>query len=88
MCGEDNSDFFIKKIEAFPETEPICGDVNADGVIDMDDVYYLNDYMFNGGPPPSPLETGDVDCIPGIEMSDLIRLIDFVLYGSPALCDC
>ena len=30
------------------------GDENGSGTVDTDDIVYLIDYVFSGGPPPDP----------------------------------
>ncbi len=37
-----------------------CGDVDGSGFIDIDDVVYLINYIFGGGPPPCPDASGSL----------------------------
>jgi len=65
----------------------ICGDVNASEFVDIDDVVYLIQYLFAGGPEPIPLAGGDVDCSGGIDIDDVVYLISYLFQGGPSPCD-
>ncbi|MFH1361027.1 MAG: hypothetical protein ABIJ41_08400 [Candidatus Omnitrophota bacterium] len=54
-----------------------CGDCNEDGGIDIDDVNYLLDYIFRGGPAPD-LTYGNADGIDSIDIDDAVRIIDYI----------
>jgi hypothetical protein len=58
-------------------------------VIDVGDVVWEINYLFRGGPPPDPMESGDVNC-DGIEnVADVVRKIMYLYRGAPAprCCD-
>ncbi len=62
----------------------VRGDMDNSGVIDIADLVHLVDYMFNEGPPPTPLEAGDVDALGGpIDIADLVYLIDYMFNQGP-----
>jgi len=65
----------------------ICGDTDSSGGVDIDDVVYLINYIFGGGPPPNPLAAGDVDCSGGVDIDDAVWLINFIFGGGNAPCD-
>ncbi len=65
----------------------LCGDADASSGIDIDDVVYLINYIFAGGPPPSPLQAGDADCSGNIDIDDVVYLINYIFAGGPAPCD-
>ncbi len=65
----------------------LCGDADASGGVDIDDIVYLIAYIFSGGPPPEPLEVGDVDCSGGVDIDDVVYLIAYVFSGGPVPCD-
>ncbi|MBU2100427.1 hypothetical protein KKB11_04300, partial [Candidatus Micrarchaeota archaeon] len=67
--------------------EWLCGDADSSGAVDIDDVMYLVDYIFTGGPAPNPLLIGDVDGSGNIDIDDIIYLIDYVFLGGPAPCE-
>ena len=63
------------------------GDANGDGIIDISDVVYLIEYIFQGGPAPVPVFwAGDVDCSRDIDISDCVYLIDYIFAGGPPPC--
>jgi len=65
----------------------ICGDVDASGAVDIDDVVYLIAYIFAGGPAPAPLESGDADCSGGVDIDDAVYIIGYIFSGGPPPCD-
>ncbi len=74
---------------------PIRGNVDYDpgDAIDISDLVYLIDYMFNGGPAPVCWAEANVDGIgpddaSGIDMSDLVYLIDYMNTGGPPPPSC
>jgi hypothetical protein len=64
-----------------------CGDVDASGGVDIDDVVYLICFIFAECPPPDPYESGDVDCSGGVDIDDVVYLINYIFVGGPAPCD-
>jgi hypothetical protein len=67
--------------------EWLCGDADASGAVDIDDVVYMIAYIFSGGPAPAPLAAGDADCSGGIDIDDVVYLISYIFSGGPAPCD-
>jgi len=43
----------------------------------MEDIIFLIDYLFHGGPVPNPFEIGDCDCNGRVNMIDITRLINY-----------
>jgi subtilisin family serine protease len=66
------------------------GDVDNSGGIDIADIVYLSDYMYNGGSEPDPdVRVGDFDCSGGIDISDMVALVDYVFFdGAPPATPC
>ena len=68
----------------------LCGNVNGDSAttIDIADLVYLIDYMFQGGDPPPVMAAADVDGDgEDINISDLMYLIDYMFRdGPPPVC--
>jgi len=64
-----------------------CGDADASGYVDIDDITFLIRYIFQGGPAPDPVEIGDVNCDGMIDIDDVVYLIMYVFAGGPAPCD-
>lgn len=77
----------IVTYELFVEPIILCGDVNASGGIDIDDVVYEIAYVFQSGAEPDPLESGDVDCSGTIDIDDIVYLVNFVFSSGNAPCD-
>lgn len=67
--------------------EWVCGDADASGEADIDDVVYLIGYIFAGGPAPYPIESGDADCSGAPDIDDVVYLIAYIFSGGPAPCD-
>lgn len=62
----------------------IRGDVDCSGGdINIADLVYLVDFMFNDGPPPDPYYVGNIDGIGPIDISDLVYLVDFMFNEGP-----
>ncbi len=70
----------------------ICGDANGSGgdpAVDIDDVVYLINYIFSGGPAPEPIAAGDADCSggdPPVDIDDVVYLINYIFAGGPEPC--
>jgi len=63
------------------------GDTNTDGVIDLEDVLYLINYLYKNGPVPVPiLQVGDVDCDGVVDLGDVLYLINYLYKGGPPPC--
>jgi len=64
----------------------VCGDADAGEGIDIDDVVYLINHIFSGGPEPDPYESGDVDISGEVDMNDVLFLINYLFIGGSAPC--
>jgi hypothetical protein len=62
------------------------GDADGSGEIDIDDVVFTIEYIFNGGPAPVPLFAADADCNGEIDIDDCVYLIEYAFIGGPAPC--
>jgi len=83
-----NIDAFVTKLTHVPEQgKSRCGDANYDDVVDIDDVVYLIEYIFTGGPEPVQWESGDVNCSEMIDIDDVVYLINYLFMGDSAPCD-
>lgn len=65
----------------------ITGDANTDGEINISDVVYLINYLFIGGPPPTPLVAGDANCNGTINATDVVYLINYLFISGPPPCE-
>jgi len=66
-------------------------DGDAEDNIDISDLVYLVDFMFNDGPEPSCLEEADVDGGGGstpVDIADLVYLVDYMFNSGPLPVDC
>ena len=61
----------------------ICGDVNADGLINVTDIVYLINYLFQGGPAPYPIQVADVNSDGAVNVIDVVYLINYLFGGGP-----
>jgi len=73
---QDGRDGFVVKFD-----DRICGNANNDFVLDILDIVYLWDYLWDGGPEPQVFGTGDVDGIPGITCHDPFCLNHYIFLA-------
>jgi hypothetical protein len=63
----------------------ICGDIDGDGSnLNIGDLVYLVDYMFNGGPEPPVMGAANVDGLDEINIADLVYVVDYMFNDGPA----
>jgi subtilisin family serine protease len=62
----------------------MAGDANRDSLVDVGDVIFLLNYLYESGPAPTPKAAGDVnaDCL--VEVGDVIYLINYLYKSGPA----
>ena len=65
----------------------MCGDANADEMVNVSDAVHIINYVFIGGDPPDPLESGDVNCDGSCNVSDAVWIINYVFSGGNIPCD-
>ena len=61
------------------------GNADNDGVdnVDIADLVYLVDFMFNGGPGLQCPAEGDIDSSTELNIADIVMLVDFMFNGTP-----
>jgi hypothetical protein len=65
-----------------------CGDADESGGVDIDDVMFIINYIFGGGPAPDPI-VGNVNCLEAVDIDDIMYLINYIFGGGPVPCaDC
>lgn len=61
------------------------GDLDFSGFLDISDLTYFVEFMFNEGTSPQPIiESGDFDCVTDVNISDLTALVEFLFQSGPA----
>ncbi len=76
-----SSDSRLFNLESIPEF--LCGDINADGEINIFDVTSLIGYLYLGGAAPDPLESADVNNDGEINIFDVTHLIGYLYLDGP-----
>ncbi len=68
--------------------QDVCGDVDGNGCLDLQDLVELLDYLYTAGAePPANIEKGDVDPFPGLDMADVTYMSAFFFDGAGFPCD-
>ena len=62
----------------------VYGDANKDGIADISDVVYLQNYLFLGTAAPKPLAGGDPNYDCNVDIADVIYLINYLFVNGPA----
>jgi len=64
-----------------------CGDANGDKSVNVGDAVYVINYVFKGGPAPTPVVgAGDANCDHAVNVGDAVYIINYVFKGGPAPC--
>ena len=59
------------------------GDANGDGEVNVTDIVYLINYLFNETSPPDPYEAGDANCDGKVDVVDIVFLINYLFGEGP-----
>ncbi|MCX6828671.1 MAG: dockerin type I domain-containing protein [candidate division Zixibacteria bacterium] len=62
----------------------VCGDANGSGIVNIQDITYLINYLYKSGPKPKPLPAGDATGNGIINIQDITHLINYLYKGGPA----
>jgi Dockerin type I domain len=65
----------------------LCGDANGNGSVNIQDLTFLINYLYKGGPAPDPSQAGDPNGSGIINIQDITFLINF-LYKSGSMPMC
>ena len=63
-----------------------CGDADHSMVLNISDAVFVINYIFAGGPAPSPIEYADVDCNAIVTISDAVYMINYIFAGGAVPC--
>jgi hypothetical protein len=64
--------------------DEVCGDANGDEFCSVNDIVFLSDYFYSGGPAPEP--GGDADNDGSITPQDIAYLVDHFYFSGPPPC--
>ncbi|MEW6015146.1 MAG: dockerin type I repeat-containing protein [Candidatus Zixiibacteriota bacterium] len=65
----------------------LCGDANANCIVNILDVTYLISYLYKGGPAPIPLESGDANGNGTVNILDVTYLLAYLYKdGNAPIC--
>jgi hypothetical protein len=64
--------------------QPLPGDANKDGAIDIGDVIFVLNYLFKEGASPFPAELGDVNADCRVDIGDVIYVLNYLFKNGPA----
>jgi len=65
----------------------ICGDVDDGGSVNILDITYIINYLYKGGPPPNPIQSGDGNGDLSLNLLDITHLINYLYRdGTPPIC--
>jgi hypothetical protein len=59
------------------------GDTDGNDKYTVNDIVVLANYLFRGGPSPSPMEAGDVDMSGSINVNDIAYMVNFMYNQGP-----
>lgn len=62
----------------------IRGNTNNDSSVNVSDISYLTNYLYQGGPSPCEMDSADVNDDGGIDLSDVTYLSNYLYQGGPA----
>lgn len=61
----------------------VAGDANYDASVDVGDVVYIINAVFNGGAAPVPYASGDANADNSLDVGDAVYLINYIFRGGP-----
>jgi hypothetical protein len=67
----------------FSVSYPVVGDVNANGIVNIEDVVYLVNCLYREGPAPPAPHVGDANCDQVVDVGDVVFLINYLFRGGP-----
>jgi len=83
VAGLAQHDFLTIKYSPLPQLK---GDLNLDGILDVNDVVFALNCAFLGEPPPAAPSACDINCDGKITPADVVILLLMVFAAMPAPC--
>ncbi|MCI0596468.1 MAG: SBBP repeat-containing protein [candidate division Zixibacteria bacterium] len=83
VTGTAKGDFVTIKYSPLPQLK---GDLNLDGVLDLNDVVFSLNCTFLGEPPPAAPAACDLNCDGTVAAADVVILLQMVFLSAPAPC--
>jgi CubicO group peptidase (beta-lactamase class C family) len=86
VLAEDNGGAFMDLADYYlrvTESPALAGDANGDGTVNLLDITYIIDYIYNDGPDPILMEQADPDQSCFINILDITYLINYLYRGGP-----
>ncbi|MGB2979628.1 MAG: ASPIC/UnbV domain-containing protein, partial [Candidatus Zixiibacteriota bacterium] len=68
-------------------TEPLRGDANGDGEVNVGDVVFIINFLYRGGDPPVPMERADANCDGIVDVGDVVYLVNYLYRAGPQPCE-
>ena len=65
----------------------MCGDANGDETVNVADAVWIINFIFAGGDPPDPMESGNANCQGTVNVADSVWIINYVFAGGNEPCD-
>jgi len=59
------------------------GDANSDGSINVGDVVFICNHVFNNGPAPETPDAGDANCDGSTNIGDAVYLVNYIFHNGP-----
>jgi hypothetical protein len=84
--NDEDCDIFAKIVN-WKYKGYFCGDANNDFEVNISDAVWIINYVFQGGLPPDPLESGECNCDGDVNISDAVWIINYVFMGGNEPCD-
>jgi hypothetical protein len=74
----------VSAAEPDDKLDYVCGDSNRDGRVNLVDILYMIEHLYNdpAGPEPDPFQSGDANADGTLNLLDILYLIEYI-YGSP-----
>lgn len=80
-------DNWVESAESDPLTvnvlQPLTGDANRDGVVNITDAVYIVTWIFAGGPGPDPELVADANCDQLANVTDAVYIVSWIFTGGP-----